>query len=68
MIKNKSKNILSRLEFASKLLSNLNGDNVIDLGCREQELKLSLKGNYNYYGVDLNKDTEKKSYLITYNL
>lgn len=63
----KKKFSLNRLEFSAELLSDLNGENIIDLGCRGQELKNFLKGSYNYIGVDFN-DNVKSSKLLNHNL
>lgn len=43
---------ISRIQFASNLINFLNGELILDLGCRDQILKKYLKGNFNYIGVD----------------
>ena len=43
---------LDRIEFITNKLSKLNGDTILDLGCRDMILKKFLKGNFEYYGVD----------------
>lgn len=43
---------ISRIQFASNLINFLNGELIIDLGCRDQILKKYLRGNFNYIGID----------------
>ena len=43
---------LNRNEFAANKLGNLNGENVLDIGCRDKIFKKYLKGNFNYTGLD----------------
>ena len=43
---------LDRTEYVAKKLGKLNGDKVLDIGCREMILKEHLQGNFNYLGLD----------------
>ena len=44
----------NRNKFVANILSNLNGEEVLDIGCRDKIFKQYLLGNYRYTGVDYN--------------
>ena len=55
---------LDRTEYVAKKLGKLNGDKVLDIGCREMILKECLEGNFNYLGLDY---ISKKSNATDFN-
>ena len=63
---------LNRNEFVAKKLGKLNGDRVLDIGCRDKIFKTYLLGKFEYSGIDydpfntdkFNNDQE----LINHNL
>ena len=59
----------NRNEFLAKKLGNLNGDKVLDIGCRDEIFKKYLKGKFEYFGIDYDPDdkTNRENYL-NYNL
>ena len=59
---------LNRAEFVTNKLGKLNGDVVLDLGCRDMVLKKFLLGNYEYFGVDNSNTKETDPALINHNL
>ena len=59
---------LSRTEYVAKKIGKLNGDRVLDIGCRDMILKESLEGDYDYTGIDYDEKSSKKSNYINHNL
>ena len=59
---------LNRAEFVAKKLGNLNGDKILDLGCRNMILKEYLKGNFDYKGLDFISEKSKDTDFINHNL
>ena len=62
----------NRNKFVAKKLGNLNGEKILDIGCRDKIFKKYLEGNYEYTGIDF--DPEKplshinSDGIINYNL
>jgi len=62
----------NRNKFVAKKLGNLNGEKILDIGCRDKIFKKYLEGNFNYTGIDF--DPEKplshinSDGIINYNL
>ena len=52
---------LDRNAFVAKKLGNLNGESVLDIGCRDMVLKRYLKGNFKYKGLDYNNPNDQKN-------
>ena len=59
---------LSRTEYVAKKLGKLNGDKVLDIGCREMILKEYLEGNFDYLGLDYISKKSNASDFINHNL
>ena len=59
---------LCRTEYVAKKLGKLNGDKVLDVGCREMILKEYLEGNFNYLGLDYISKKSNTSDFINHNL
>tara|TARA_B100000780_G_scaffold72724_1_gene48718 strand:- start:2174 stop:2800 length:627 start_codon:yes stop_codon:yes gene_type:complete len=59
---------LSRTEYVAKKLGKLNGDKVLDIGCREMILKEHLLGNFNYLGLDYISKKSNDPSFINHNL
>ena len=59
---------LDRTEYVAKKLGKLNGDKVLDIGCREMILKKYLEGNFNYLGLDYISKKSNTSDFINHNL
>ena len=61
---------LDRNQYVAKKLGILNGDTILDIGCRDMVLKRSLRGIFKYKGLDfqVSQQFEKKSDLINHNL
>ena len=59
---------LNRVEFVTKKLGILNGDKVLDIGCRDMILKNFLKGDFQYVGLDYSEKKQISSYIINHNL
>lgn len=59
---------LNRVEFVTNKLGKLNGDIILDLGCRDMILKKFLKGHFEYFGIDYSDNEENNSDLINHNL
>ena len=59
---------LDRTEYVAKKLGKLNGDKVLDIGCREMILKEYLEGNFNYLGLDYISKKSNTSDFINHNL
>ena len=50
------------------MLSNLNGEEVLDIGCRDKIFKKYLLGDYKYTGVDYNPNiTNNNNTIINVN-
>ena len=47
----------NRNKFVAKKLGNLNGEKILDIGCRDKIFKKYLEGNFKYTGIDF--DPEK---------
>ena len=62
----------NRNKFVAKKLGNLNGEKILDIGCRDKIFKKYLEGNFEYTGIDF--DPEKplsrinSDGIINYNL
>lgn len=48
---------LNRNQFVANKLGNLNGDKVLDIGCRDKVFKSCLLGKFEYTGMDYNPQT-----------
>ena len=59
---------LDRTEYVAKKLGKLNGDKVLDIGCREMILKEYLEGKFNYLGLDYISKKSNTSDFINHNL
>ena len=59
---------LDRTAYVAKKLGKLNGDNVLDIGCREMILKEYLEGNFDYLGLDYISKKSNASDFINHNL
>ena len=59
---------LDRTEYVAKKLGKLNGDKVLDIGCREMILKKYLEGNFNYLGLDYISKKLNATDFINHNL
>ena len=59
---------LNRCEYVAKKLGKLNGDKVLDIGCREMILKKYLEGNFNYLGLDYINKKSNATDFINHNL
>ncbi len=59
---------LDRNEYVAKKLGNLNGDILLDIGCRDMILKKKLRGKFNYKGLDYISDKDKDLDFINHNL
>jgi 2-polyprenyl-3-methyl-5-hydroxy-6-metoxy-1,4-benzoquinol methylase len=59
---------LNRTEFVAKKLGNLNGDKILDLGCRNMILKKYLNGNFIYKGLDYISEKSTDIDFINHNL
>lgn len=59
---------LSRTEYVAKKLGKLNGDKVLDIGCREMILKEYLEGNFDYLGLDYISKKSNAPDFINHNL
>ena len=59
---------LNRTEYVAKKLGKLNGDKVLDIGCREMILKEYLEGNFDYLGLDYISKKSNASDFINHNL
>jgi len=59
---------LNRTEYVAKKLGKLNGDKLLDIGCREMILKEYLKGNFDYLGLDFISKKSMDSSFINHNL
>lgn len=59
---------LDRTEYVAKKLGKLNGDRVLDIGCREMILKKYLEGNFNYLGLDYISKKSNATDFINHNL
>ena len=59
---------LDRTEYVAKKLGKLNGDKVLDIGCREMILKEYLEGKFNYLGLDYISKKSNATDFINHNL
>ena len=59
---------LNRTEYVAKKLGKLNGDKVLDIGCREMILKEYLEGNFDYLGLDYISKKSNAPDFINHNL
>ena len=59
---------LDRTEYVAKKLGKLNGDKVLDIGCREMILKEYLDGNFDYLGLDYISKKSNATDFINHNL
>ena len=59
----------NRNEFVANKLGNLNGEKILDIGCRDEVFKKYLKGKFDYHGIDYDPDDEGyKENRLNYNL
>jgi hypothetical protein len=59
---------LNRAEYVAKKLGNLNGDKILDIGCRDMILKKYLEGDFDYKGIDYIGDKSDDISFINHNL
>ena len=61
---------LDRNTFVAKKLGNLNGESILDIGCRDMVLKTHLKGSFEYTGLDFNNPNDQNKYtkILNHNL
>jgi len=61
---------LDRNQYVAKKLGILNGDRLLDIGCRDMVLKKYLTGNFIYKGLDfeINQQLKENKDLINHNL
>jgi cyclopropane fatty-acyl-phospholipid synthase-like methyltransferase len=59
---------LNRNEFIANKLGFLNGETLLDIGCRDMILKKYLKGKFNYIGLDYKIDVSNSKNFINFNL
>ena len=59
---------LNRCEYVAKKLGKLNGDKVLDIGCREMILREYLQGSFNYLGLDYISSKSSDPNFINHNL
>ncbi len=60
---------LNRNQFVGKKLGTLNGETILDIGCRDMIFKKSLQGDFKYTGLDFQKnDSQINSSFINCNL
>lgn len=59
---------LNRREYVAKKLGKLNGDKILDIGCRDMSLKYHLNGNYKYVGLDYDPRKNQTIDFINHNL
>ena len=61
-----------RNKFVAKKLGNLNGEKILDIGCRDKIFEKYLEGKYEYTGIDFDPDKppniEISDKKINYNL
>ena len=59
----------NRNEFVANKLGNLNGEKILDIGCRDEVFKKHLKGKFDYHGIDYDPNDEGyKENRLNYNL
>ena len=54
---------LDRNQFVARKLGKLNNQIILDIGCRDQVFKKSLLGNFEYIGVDYDKENENTEFI-----
>ena len=60
---------LNRNQFVAKKLGTLNGETVLDIGCRDMVFKKCLSGEFRYTGLDFQKDKSQTNLdFINHNL
>lgn len=59
---------LSRTGYVAKKLGKLNGDKILDVGCREMVLKEHLEGDFIYKGLDYISNKSDDPNFINHNL
>lgn len=59
---------LNRTEYVAKKLGKLNGDKILDIGCREMILREYLQGSFNYFGLDYISSKSSDPNFINHNL
>ena len=65
---NYKKKSMSRNEFVAKKIKLLNGEKVLDLGCRDAILEKFLEGNFEYTGIDFIPKNDNNIKIINLNL
>ena len=62
----------NRNKFVAKKLGNLNGEKILDIGCRDKIFEKYLEGKYQYTGIDFDPEkplgSDISSKKINYNL
>ena len=59
---------LSRNEYVAKKLGKLNGDKILDIGCRNMALRENLQGDFIYSGLDYISNKSDDPNFINHNL
>ena len=54
---------LDRNQFVARKLGKVNNQVILDIGCRDQVFKKSLLGNFEYIGVDYDKENENTEFI-----
>jgi len=54
---------LDRNQYVAKIIGKLNGEKVVDLGCRDKILKKHLIGDFEYIPVDFNPNINNKDFI-----
>lgn len=54
---------LDRNQFIARKLGKLNGETILDIGCRDKIFKNCIEGNYKYLGIDYNPNEENTEYI-----
>ena len=62
----------NRNKFVAKKLGKLNGEKILDIGCRDKIFQTYLEGNYKYTGVDFDpnkpENINTSEQIINHNL
>ena len=63
---------LIETKFVAKKLGNLNGEKILDIGCRDKIFEKYLQGKYQYTGIDFDPEkplsTDTSDNKINYDL
>jgi hypothetical protein len=55
--------LLDRNQYVAKIIGKLNGEKVVDLGCRDKILKEHLVGDFDYIPVDFNPNINNGDFI-----